>query len=313
MADTVAIDWINDEVGLTELANELKIHASSVVIPVNKINRQLSAENRARKEPLDQEKVEAISFAYKKNLPMPKIFVRKVLDEYVIAGGNHRFNGLPNGTLSIPVHCFECTDAEFEIAVVLLNGYVGDGLKKSYRIERAADAFQRLGMGQKQAAKAFGVSVHDIQEEVKHRAVLARLHAMPQRMQIAMTPSHVRAIGDLAKNDNVLKAACIAVANSRTTVKEITELAKEARALSTEDDQVSVFAKFTRLNGSEANNKPVPRKLRNSFLKSCQGIKALKENKTWQSLEFSSDQIAEAKTLAMEVINILSYLCRANG
>lgn len=312
MANVISINWINDEAGVTVLG-ELNIHASNMSIPVKSINKKLSAQNRARKEALDFERVEAIKRAFEKQIPMPKIFVRKLSkEEYVIVGGNHRFNGIPDGVTSIPVHVIECTDAEFEICAVVLNGYVGEGLTKNYRIERAVDAYERLGMMQKLAARAYGVSVQDIQEAVKHKAVLAKLHSMPQRMQAAMTYSHIKAIGELSKNENVLRAACVAVANSKATVKEITELAKEARSQTTEGAQVEVFAKYSRLNGTEVS-KPVPRKIRNSFTKACQSIKALKDNKTWQSLEFSADQVTEAKSLAMEVIVILNCLCQVDG
>lgn len=313
MVSVISINWVNDDAGVAVLASELNIHASNMVIPVKAINKKLSAQNRARKDPLNLERVEAIACSFEKQIPMPKIFVRKLSkEEYVIISGNHRFNALPSGVMSIPVHVIECTDAELEIALVLCNSCVGEGLTKSYRIERAVDAYQRLGMGQKQAAKAYDVTVQAIQEAVKHKAVLAKLHSMPQRMQAAMTYSHIKAIGELAKNDNVLRAACVAVANSKTTVKEITELAKEARAQVTEGAQVEVFTKYTRLNGTEVD-KPVPRKIKNSFTKACQSIKALKDNKTWQSLEFSADQVSEAKSLAMEVIVILNCLCQVDG
>jgi hypothetical protein len=315
MVDVISINWVNDDVGVAVLGDELEIHCSNMFIPVKSINKKLSAQNRARKNPLDLERVDAIRCAFDKQLPMPKIMVRKVSEsEYVIIGGNHRFNGLPPGVLSIPVHVYECTDAEFEIAVVLANTYVGDGVTKAYRIEKAVDAYQRLGMSQKRAAKAFSVTQQAVQDAVKHKTVMAKLHSLPQRVQQAMTFSHVKAIGDLSKNDNVLRAASIAVANSKATVKETTELAQEARAHTTEEAQVAVFTKYTRLNGVESDvSKPIPRRIRNSFTKACQSIKALKENKTWQSLEFSADQIKEAKALAMEVIDILSCLCLVDG
>ena len=104
----------------------------------------------------------------------------------------------------------------------------------------------------------------------------------------------------------------MAVANSKMTVKEIADLCREARTQKTEESQVAVFAKYARLN-EDAVDKPVPRKIRNSFTKACQNIKALKDKKTWQSLEFNADQVEGAKVLAMEVIDILVCLCQADG
>jgi hypothetical protein len=214
--------------------------------------------------------------------------------------------------MSIAVHMFECTDAEFEVAVVLLNGYVGRGLTKSYRIERAVDACVRLSLGQKQSAKLFGVKIEEIKDAIKYNNVMARLHSLPKKAQESMTFSHVKALGELAKNDNVLRAACTAVADTKMNTRDLFELTKQAREETTESGQAGVFNKFAKLNEVDGS-RPVQRKIRNNFTKACQSIKAFKENKTWQSLEFNADQVPEAKALAVEVISILSSLCQADG
>lgn len=308
------INWIRDVQALSEMAKpEIRIHATDMIIPVSAINKKASLENRARKDPLDLAHVASIRKAFDKSMPVPMIVVRKISEtEYWIAGGNHRFSGLPTGVMSIKAHVIVCTDIEFEIVSFVLNKLNGLPPIKGESLEKAVDACQRLGMGQKQAAEIFDVNVQSIQDLIKHRSVMAKLQLMPPKVREAMTPSHVKVIGELSKNDNVLRAASVAIANSKATVLEVANLCREARGKSTEGDQVAVFTNYARLNKTE-EEKPIPRKIRNSFTKSCQTIKSFKDKKSWQSLEFNADQVQEAKHLAREVIDILSYLCLADG
>jgi ParB-like chromosome segregation protein Spo0J len=312
MIDVVDIHWVDDIAGVSELA-EIGLHPFGMVIPVASINIKASSENRARKIPLDKDRLPGIRSSFERSIPMPKIFVRKMeAGDFVIVGGNHRFHSLPSGVKSIPVHVLECTDSEFTLACIVLNNSVGDGNTKEDRVNAAVDACERLGVNQKHAARIFGTTQSAIQESIRYRNYKAKLAALPLKTQAAMTYSHIRSLGDLAKNDNVLRAACVAASSTKATVVALAELAREARELPTEAAQVQVFEKHAKLNEVEPE-RAVPKKLRSSFLKSCTALKNLKDIKTWQGLEFDADQISEAKKTTREVIDYLSCLCQENG
>ena len=306
----MSINWIKDEPGIAVLA-DAGIHVHDVVVSVDSINRKASAENRARKNPLDDSRIEGIKNAYVRGIPIPKIVVRKdARNGNVIAGGNHRFASL-NGEKSIPVHMIECTDAEFETACKLLNTVVGDGMAKDDRIANAVDAHLRLQVEKKVACKLYGVSESTLNDAIKTREIQARLAAFPSRVRDSVTISHVKQLGELAKNDNVLRAAIQAVSVSKITAKDVADLAKEARSQSTESEQVAVFDRFTKLAEVDST-KAIPRRHRKAFLSACTQIKNAK-GKSWESLEFTKEEIAETKEIIKEAIATLGFLLRADG
>ena len=175
-------NWIDDVAGIAAL-EELGIRVYDAVIPVTSINRKASAENRARKHSLDESRIEGIVSARKRNIPIPKIVVRKSPTfGNVIAGGNHRFASL-NGESSIPVHMIECTDAEFEIACKILNTVVGVGISKDERIAAAMDAHERLGVARKVACSMYGVSEGTLQDAIVKRNFTQRLMDLPSHIR----------------------------------------------------------------------------------------------------------------------------------
>lgn len=306
------VNWVADDAGLSAL-DELGIEYSHALIDVESIDRKASAENRARKYPLDDSRIEGIKNAMLRGIPIPKIIVRKRRDgSYVIVGGNHRFNSLDAESSTIPVHIVTCTDTEFEIACKVLNTVVGVGLSRQERIDAAIDATDRLGVSRALACRIYGVSETVVAECSKHRQVLVRLSGVSPRVRDCFTQSHAKILGDLAKNDNILRAAANLVAMRKLTTKDLHEIAKEARAQTTEAGQVTVFESAAKMHESESN-KLVPRKIKRQFLISCTHIKNLKGHETWESLEFRPDEIADAKKIAKDAASILSYLCRVDG
>lgn len=304
-------NWIDDQAGLAAL-KALGIRVYDAVIPVISINKKASAENRARKEPLDESRVEGIVSARQRNIPIPKIVVRKSPKlGNVIAGGNHRFAGL-NGEVNIPVHMIECTDAEFEIACKVLNTVVGVGMTKEERVEAAMDAYQRLGVDKQNACKIYGVAESSLQDAIRKRELALRLRDLPSHVRSNMTPSHFRALGELGKNDNVFRAASILVGQTKLPVAQLNELAKEAREQKTEAGQVLVFEKHLQ-HVEKEKSAVVPRKIKKAFLMAVSSVCKFKENKTWESLEITKQEVAEIKAQARTAISILSGLCREDG
>jgi len=307
------IFWVRDEVVLAVFNKAGLPPVTDEVINVSEVNRKLSAENRARKVALDPERVENVNRSYEKSIPVPMIIVRRTpSDGYVIISGNHRFNGLPDWVELIHVHVMECTDKEFQLACPLANGPGGSGISKEDRIEAAVRAYKHLGLSLAAAAETFDTTKSAIQDAIRHKEVAAKMHSFPPRVRSSMTHSHLKILGDLSKNENVFRAACFATAHTKATTSELAELARLARIQPTEADQMGVFQRFMEAQRDE-KNRVIPKKIKKSFLTACSTIKAFKENKTWQSLEFSRDQIEDAKELAKEVRNILDCLCRANG
>jgi hypothetical protein len=305
------INWIDDEAGIAVL-QDVGIDVSDVTIAVDAINRKASAENRARKNPLDESRLDGIRSAYQRRIPVPKIVVRKdPRHGCVIAGGNHRFGAL-NGEVVIPVHQIQCTDAEFEMACKLLNTVVGDGMSREDRIANALNDHERLGVDRKTACKVYGIKESALADAIKHREVIARIASLPTKTRDAVTLSHAKALGDLAKNQNVMRAAANAIASTKMSVKDFSNVAREAREANTEAEQVVVFERCSKLYRQDAE-RVVPRRIKQTFLSACGKFKNLKDKKTWESLEFSQAEIPEAKIVAMEVINILNSLCKASG
>jgi len=304
------INWIKDDAGVAVLA-DAGIHVRDAVISVDSINRKASAENRARKIPLDESRLDGIRNAYQRRIPIPKIVVRKNHQGNIIAGGNHRFGSL-NGEKMIPVHLIECTDAEFEMACKLLNTVVGDGMSRQERITNAVNDHKRLGVDRKTVCRMYGIKESTLADAIKHQELQLKLASFPARTRDAVTQTHAKILGDLNKNENVTRAAVNAIASTRMTAKDLSDLCKEAREANTEAEQIIVFERFAKLHCSDTA-KVIPRINKQSFLRACTQLKNLKEKKTWESLEFSKDEILEAKAIASEVINILNCLCKANG
>ena len=305
------INWIDDEAGIAVL-QDIGIDVCDATIAVDSINRKASAENRARKNPLDESRLDGIRSAYERRIPIPKIVVRKdPRHGNVIAGGNHRFGGL-NGEKIIPVHQIQCTDAEFEMACKLLNTVVGDGMCREDRVANAMRDHERLGVDRKTACKIYGIKESALADAIKHREVISKIASLPSKVRDSVTLTHVKTLGELAKNQNVMRAAANAIGATKISVKDFAELCKEAREANTEAEQIVVFERFSKLYRLDAE-RVVPRKIKQTFLSACARIKNLKDKKTWESLEFAQSEITDAKIIAMEVLNILSYLCKENG
>ena len=304
-------NWIDDVAGIAAL-KELGIRVYDAVIPVASINRKASAENRARRHPLDESRIEGIVSARKRNIPLPKIVVRKSPTiGNVIAGGNHRFAGL-NGEVNIPVHMIECTDAEFEIACKILNTVVGVGISKEERIQAAMDAHQRIGVSKKSACSMYGIAESTLQDALARENFRQRLRDLPPHITDGVTMSHLKSLGDLSKNDNVLRAASNLVGETKMRVSQLAELAKEAREQTSEAAQVAVFERHLK-QAIQERNVVVPRKVKKSFLMAISSVCKFKDNKTWESLEIAQSEIPEITAQAKTAISILSCLCRANG
>lgn len=304
------VNWVNDEAAIAVL-KEIGIDVFDTVIDVTNIDRQASKENRARDIALDHERVEGLMNSMARGVPIPKIVVRKTSKSLVIAGGNHRFAGI-NGAKTIPVHVIECTDEEFEIVCGLLNTVVGMGITKSERVKKAVDCVVRLGLARQTAANTWGVSVEAVKDGVRMHELSRRFSSLPAKVKDRVTVAHIKALGDLTKNDNVLRAAFAYAAESKATAKEVGDLARIARQETTEAGQVAVFEKHAK-QARKDMCKVLPRKVKKSFLQACTTLENMKEKNTWQSLQFQAEEIESAKKTLLEIVNMFSCLLKADG
>ena len=294
------VNWVNDDAAIAVL-KEIGIDVLNNVIDVTNIDRKASKENRARDIALDEERVEGLQNSIARGVPIPKIVVRKTNKGLVIAGGNHRFASL-----------MECTDEEFEIACGLLNTYVGIGITKSERTKKAVDCVVRLGLTNQLAAKTWGVSVESVKDGVRMHELSRRFPSLPAKIKDRVTATHIRALGDLAKNDNVARAAFAYACESKATAREMGDIARIARQETTEADQIAVFEKHAR-QARKDMTKVVPRKVKKTFLQACTTIENMKEKNTWQSLQFQREEIESAKKTLLEIVNMFSSLLKADG
>jgi hypothetical protein len=304
------VNWVKDDAAIAVL-NEIGIDVFDAEISVSTIDKKASKENRAREIPLDDERIEGFQSSMIRGVPIPKIVVRKTLRGMVIAGGNHRFASV-NGTKTLPVHVIECTDEEFEVACGLLNTYVGVGMSKNERIKKSVMCVSRLGFSAEEAAKRWGVSVCAVRDACRMRDVSLRFPLLPAKIKDRVTASHIKSLGDLTKNDNVLKAAFACICDSKATAKEIADIAKHVRQQPTEAAQIAVFEEHARKARKEAV-KVIPRKTRKVFLQACTTIQNMKDKQTWQSLQFQHDEIENGKKIVLQLMDMFSCLLKANG
>lgn len=307
----MAVKWINDEQAVAQLAR-IGIKCTERTISAKDINRKLSAENRARKVFLDESRIDGIQASIRNGIPLPKIVVRETAsDGYVVAGGNHRLNSIGNEP-KLDVHVINCTDTEFELAVRLVNLYVGDGQKKSERIEYAVDAINRSGLTVRQACMEFGVTKGEIQTYIsdqKSRALLDSVNVKGAASRL--TKSHVHALGELANNPNVLRAAVQAAMDRKMTTMELNDLAKVARQQRTEAAQVRVFEAMSEV--ADPPETVVQRKIKKKFLSVLSQLRGLSGSTTWSSLEITENEIEPLKGQVKEVRDMLNCLLKADG
>jgi len=308
----MSINWVNDSAAVA-IAASLGITAHEIEIKVSNIDRKLSAENRAREVPLDEGRLDGIRHSISLGIPIPKVVVRLLPDgeTCVIAGGNHRFNSIADSVSIIPVHCAQCTDAEFEVLCRALNTVVGVGMTQSERVKAAVDAVERIGFTRKEAGKIYGVHETTLSYTIKKLIAERKVMAILPHAKNKMTTIHFQRLGDLGMNDNILKACAVFVDKSKADGARVQELAVIARTKATEAEQVNVFSSATApyFLGKKIQ---VPRRKRSSFLSSIQTINKIASKKTWQSIEMDSQDIESVRQSIVTTIHILNCLCKAS-
>jgi hypothetical protein len=303
------INWVIDEAGILVL-RDIGLDSHVEVISIDQIDKKASRENRARSIPLDETRIDGIRNAMAKGIPMPMIFVRKINDEYVIAGGNHRFASLEKQN-EIPVHVIECLDSDFELACRLLNTVVGEGMSQRERVESAVDAIERLGLTRKAAGDLYGVNAWAIKNAINSRLAEQKMKALPANVQRSFTKSHVIALGELSNNENVFKAAAQAVAATKLKKEELLEIARLAKSKPTEAAQVAVFRDYAAMAGDA--KKAVPRLIKKKLVNALLSLESLMEKKTWEALEISEAEKKEFRQRAKRIANYLDFLSKENG
>lgn len=304
------INWVEDSAARVVL-DDIGIEMVDQTISVQQIDKKASRENRARACPLDETRIEGIKCAAQKGVPIPKIVVRRVGAKYIIAGGNHRFSSL-NGQTEIPVHVIEGTDEEFEVACRVLNTVVGVGMTSEERMENAIDAVNRLGLTKQAAADIYGVSPHTLNAAIRTKAIEIKASSLFPHRGRKISKTQIIKLGDIAYNDNVLKAACEMIAATNASSKEVGELAALARTKSTEAEQVAVFEEAAALKRKDAK-KIVRRNKRIHFLSLITQVRQLGAVRTWADLQIESSEADQVKQQIRDAINTLKNLCKVNG
>jgi hypothetical protein len=308
---TKEIKWVDDEAAIVVLG-DMGMAVEDRTILVRDVNKKASRENRARDLPLDETRVGGIKNAIEKGVPMPKIVMREVGGQYVIAGGNHRFASV-NGVQELPVHVLaDCSDVEFEVACRILNTVVGEGMTQQQRVSSAVDAVERLGFSRKDACELYGVTEDSVKHGIASVAAQRRLASMPPRVRNALKKTHITRLGELANNENILRAAANLVAETKISADELGEIAKVVRGKTTEAAQVLVFEDRMKMGQSQSTRK-VPRKTRQKLLSALTTIQQLKGKKTWASVEVTKDEVEIFRQNAKDVISILSCLLKVDG
>jgi ParB-like chromosome segregation protein Spo0J len=308
------VNWIDAEVDVQTI-NKQGVSVVDKEIRIDQIDEKASAQNRARRIALDIEHTESIYLAMLAGNAIPKIVVRQVNNRYVIVGGNHRFSASKKigEANTLPVHCVETTDVEFEQLCRMLN--LNNGLREdaSHILEDAVDAVMRLGMNVQTVASMYQIKPSRLSDAVKAYAIKQRLSRLSPRHNQAMTQTHALRLGELAINDNVLKAAAEFVTATRANAAEVGELAKKARKLPTEAAQVDVFVAAKGVKET-LSKRSIPRPKRKAFLTWLTSAeKLLKGNVTWQSLELLNEEVPEISERLKSVKKCLNILLRVDG
>jgi len=308
------VNWIDAEVDVQTIRKR-GIAVENRLIALDQIDEKASAQNRARRLALDLEHAENIYMAAVSGNAIPKIVVRLVAGRYVIVGGNHRLSAIKKigGTQLIPVHCVETTDVEFEQLCRILNLNNGKREDAKHVMEDAVDAVVRLGMSHADVAEMYQLSQSSLQNAVRLQSVTQRLSRLSPRQKQAVTPTHVQKLGDLANNDNVLVAAAEFISSTKATGVEVGELAKKARKMPTEADQVAVFNAAKSVKET-LSKRAIPRPKRQLFMAWLTNAeKILKGNVTWQSLELLNEEVPEVSERIKSVRKCLGVLLKVDG
>lgn len=310
---TTNINWKQDDAALMIIRSKLGIEVETATIYASQIDRKLSEQNRARKILLDKDRAALLAQAQLEGIPIPMIVVRKIISQktgvpaYVIVGGVHReyattaINKLAD---PIPVHCITCTQKEFELLCPMLNTYVGEGITKSERLEKAAEAVERLGMSHKDAALLFNITPSDVSMTISLRK-FKDVHSLRDRV----TSTHIRAIREYQRRSPVLSKAWADLLNSsKITAKEIRDLSGRLDNLPSEDESLSVLEKEKEVR-QKIYRKPVTRAIRKTFLSAFGSIEnCLAKHQTLDSLEILDEEKEGVRQRCKAIANILNNL-----
>ena len=305
--------WVNDEAAQVVLL-DMGIETVETVISVGSIDRKKSSENRARATPLDDTRIDGIAAAAAKGVPIPKIVVRSTGDCYVIVGGNHRFAACGN-VASIPVHVVTCTDAEFETACRVLNTVVGVGMTKAERVQSAVSDVQRLGITRTVAARLYGLSPKEVSVAIVEVELCRRAtEVLPVHIAKKVSKTHLKTLADLSKNDNVLRAACNAVAMGGLTVNQFSDVVKTVRTKTTEAEQIAVFENIVSV-ATSGKGKIIPRKKRAALVSILNNLEKLNTEAavTWAAMEVETHEVTTMKERLDASIHILQILLQVDG
>jgi hypothetical protein len=243
---------------------------------------------------------------------MPMIFVRIIGQSIVIAGGNHRFNGLPPGVETITVHAMECTNAEFELLCRVLNTTVGIGMSQKEKVRAAVDAVRRLDLSQKHVCEIYGLTKGVLAGAISRAGVEERIVHLVPAAKGKVLQTHCIRLGELAHNDNVLKAAATFVAKTKCNTDEFSDLATGAKGKTTEAVQVEVFTAAAE-RYTKGKIVSIPRHNKRKFLTALSHIESVLDKKSWLALEIEPNETLAIKTRIVKARNYLDCLLKANG
>lgn len=304
----VCCNWIDDQSAISVIAEKMGLECDDTEIEVSDIDRKRSKENRAREVPLDKERVQLIAVAQRERTPMPKIVVRLVGEKYVIAGGNHRFSAYAEVNRmrqSIPVHRVVCTDAQFEVLCRLLNTVVGQGMSKQERIANAADAVERMGLSQREAAFLYGVDQADVSKQIRFARISDAVN-LPSHV----TKTHIFSVpNDQMEQVPIRNKWIDLLSKSKLTCDEVKAIAAKVAAATSEAGRIGVLEQESCIY-EKVKKSPIPRTKRKALLCALGQLESVICSKvvSLESLEVLPEERKEIAERCHKLASILKSL-----
>lgn len=304
------VNWIPDLLALQRIES-LGLTYEVMFITRDEIDIKTSRANTARSSRLDKDHSDAISKSILKGDGIPMLVVRD-LDipkkmRYVIAGGNHRDEGLDRvGEIQRKCYVVKCSDAEFIILCRVLNSIVGKGSTKDDRIKHACDAVENELMSKKDAGHEFNVTNSQINDELRARKQdrwLASKGSLAQNLPTVKREAICRIRAD-AVFDKALEIAT----NKKVPGKDFAEAVKNANEMPSEAEAIACLQLFQNTFESKVSS---PRRI--AFLRGLAIIEKSIDEASKESLVtflnnagFNNEEIKELLPRCQRLASILS-------
>lgn len=276
------LNWI-DDAHAEQRMRAFGIKWEVMRVRISDIDRDESRRNNARMaDPMNDDLAGEYGIAMERGDQFPRIILlHREGKKYLIISGNHRTGGADAiGIKVVEAYVIYTTDAAIiDLLPRILNRGHGARQSKEEAIEHAIYAVNRYGYEPKDAATAFGLQAHAITEEIRIRKVRDTLTA--KGINTTRIPkTHIRKLGSLASNENVLVSATRLASSGAMSTDGISTFVEEIRDKKTEASQMAVIADYE--NRLAVPPAPVKqrREIRTKFLTALTSLEKLLDQKT---------------------------------